>query len=99
MNSALAQVSATAPMSRMLLSPLLAGALGHQANRVDMRMIPTSLPMPGELQSLQQTILEIVDRHGYVIIENFPDSRDETVVALMLLLGSPVYEAKAGPMI
>jgi L-asparagine oxygenase len=86
-------------MNRLSLSPALAAALARQGEFIDLAAIPVMLPVPADLLSLQQTILNAVNRNGFVVIENLPDGRNETLAALMLLLGRPVHEAKAGPMI
>jgi L-asparagine oxygenase len=86
-------------MNRLLLSPAMAAALARQGEAVDLGAIPAAAPVPAGLLSLQQAVLDRLDHEGLVIIENLPDGRNETLAALMLLLGRPVHEAKAGPMI
>lgn len=53
----------------------------------------------GGLRHLKAALETDLDRNGFALVEDLPDSRDETLIALISLLGTPIHDHNAGPMI
>lgn len=71
----------------------------HARPITDINHPPAALEFPAELLELQKQILEIVDREGLLVLQNFTGDYDPVMVYFMSLVGQPWRDEKAGAMV
>lgn len=82
------------------LSPTQSGLIARHAQPIaDINRPPAALEFPAELLELRQQILEVVDREGLLVLQNFTGDYDPVMVYFMSLVGQPWRDEKAGPMV
>lgn len=86
-------------MNTILLSPDLSQRLAERAATLDLSQLDQAPPADPELQALAHDILERVDHRGLTVVENVTGDPDQSLFALMLLVGKPIHDANSGPMI
>jgi len=81
------------------LSPGQSELIAKQAAVITDIHQPPALEFPPDLLTLRRNILEVVDRDGLIVINNFSGDHDAVLVYLMSLIGVPWRDEKAGPMV
>ncbi|MBA3532095.1 MAG: TauD/TfdA family dioxygenase [Ardenticatenales bacterium] len=86
-------------MESISLPPYLSQRLAEQAARLDPAQPTQDVAFPQELLALGERILEQIDRTGLSIVYDLVGDLDAVLFALMRLVGQPIQDEKAGPMI
>ncbi len=82
------------------LSPRQSELIAHHAQPIrDINHPPDALEFPAELLELRQQVLDIVDREGLIVLQNFTGDYDPVMVYFMSLVGQLWHDEKAGPMV
>lgn len=84
----------------LALTPTQSALLAEHATQIqDINEPPAITAFPAELTTWRQAVLDVIDREGLVVLHNFTGDHDRVMTYLMLLLGTPYRDAKAGPMV
>lgn len=86
-------------MEQITLSPELSDLLANHAASLPQNQALSELDFPPELLALKEQALDQIDRTGLTVINNLTGDPDALLVDLMLLVGQPIQDKNAGPIV